>query len=170
MKRDVTDWETVGTYVYTFPSDGGDDACDVSVQVGTDGAMWYVRTADDAGGSDDYSDAPYSTRDAATEAAIVFATDADEGEGYDAAGLVEAREAEDAAEDPSGDWAVWWETVCEDAGLVSRHPTERAATAAAAIANRRLAEGNPGGNLLCGYGIRREVFYGEWLPVVEDEI
>ena len=61
MKTDVFKWETVTSCEVAFPTVAGESTCVVSVQVGTDGAAWYVRTSDDSGGSDDGDDTPHTT-------------------------------------------------------------------------------------------------------------
>jgi hypothetical protein len=66
-KSDVSDWETVSSYVATFES-GTDQpgACDVEVQIGCAGSAWYLRTHDD-GGNDDCDATAYETEEAARE-------------------------------------------------------------------------------------------------------
>ena len=52
-KENVTRWETTTTYTATFNNATGIGACTVEVQVGTVSNAWYIRTTDDAGGSDE---------------------------------------------------------------------------------------------------------------------
>lgn len=215
-KSGVQKWETVATYVATFPSDDGEGACDVEVQVGSvtiydvlvnghvegthadrddaqaqadgqnaeveeecgelgsDGAasvcereVWFVRTQDDAGGSDEADDTEYATREEAVSAAEGIAWENDEGLGMpgdeDAEGYLRRRDEAAAGQpDPEGKWCVYWETSLDDAGPRTRYATEEQANAAAKIANEELHKRNPGGNLLCGFSVRALV-EGEWV-------
>jgi len=54
-KHSVESWDTVATYIATFPAGNDPDGhCTVGVQIGQgNGGYWYMRTRDDAGGSDD---------------------------------------------------------------------------------------------------------------------
>lgn len=80
-KSDVGErgWETVSTFVATFPTEEGEGEATVEVQVGeaAEGA-WFIRTRDDAGGSDDADDTAYPTRKAAEVAAADYAKSHDE--------------------------------------------------------------------------------------------
>jgi len=154
-KSDVVSWETVTSFVANFPSDDGEGACDVSVQIGEHSGAWFVRTSDDAGGDDDADDTAHADRAAAEAAAEAFAEEHDEGEGSDAEGFLR-RATEAAAGDPDSDgpWCVYWETALDDAGPRDRYATEEQAEAAAKIANVDLCAHNPGGNLLCGFTVR----------------
>jgi hypothetical protein len=52
-KRDVYRWETIGSYVATFPrGNDPDGACDVSVEIGSSHGLWFIRTVDDTWGPD----------------------------------------------------------------------------------------------------------------------
>jgi hypothetical protein len=160
-KDHVEEWETVASYVATFE----DGACDVNVQIGQglDG-NWYLRTSDDAGG-DDYCDVTgYDSREDAEGAAEEFAdkhNEADEGE--DAEDYLQRQLEETAGDpDPEGEYCVYWDTALEDSGPGKRYASPEAATAAAELANNRLHENNPGGNLLCGYEPRR-LQEGKWV-------
>lgn len=164
-KREADDWETVTTYVATYPTDYEDGACDVEVQVGEDDdGVWYIRTRDDAGGSDDAPDTAYDSRDDAVSAAEEFAEANDEGdgEGDDAEdylrGQLEARAGEPSED---GEWCVYWWTVGDDEHVVARYDTRDAAEAATQIANEGLHAAHPG-SLLCGYEVRSLVD-GEWV-------
>ena len=64
-KSDVSDWETVASFVTTFPDGDSTGACDTEVQIGRSGGGWYLQTKDDAGGSDDCDDTAYETEDEA---------------------------------------------------------------------------------------------------------
>jgi len=77
-KSDVTSWESVASFVSTFPSDDGEGACDVDVQIGEAGGLWFVRTRDDAGGSDDAENTAHATREDAEAAADALATECNE--------------------------------------------------------------------------------------------
>lgn len=99
-KSDVTNWETVASYVATFPADDGEGACDVSVQIGEAGGAWFVRTSDDSGGSDDASDESYPSEDAARAAAEAFAAEHTEGEGGEDAADYLTRQTREAAGEP----------------------------------------------------------------------
>lgn len=71
-KNNVADWETVDGYVDEFPDErniNGIGTCTVEVQIGQYDGKWYVRTQDDAGGSDDYDDGAFPSRAAAISAA-----------------------------------------------------------------------------------------------------
>lgn len=84
-KADVLRWETVDGYVATFPNGDTDGACDVEVQVGEAGGLWFLRTQDDAGGSDNADDEAYASREAAEKAAEALVAAEDEGLGMTAA-------------------------------------------------------------------------------------
>jgi len=64
------------------------------------------------------------------------------------------------AEDPDGEYAVYWETAIEGSGPARRYATLEAAEAVAEQSARELAASNPG-HLLCGYSVRQLVD-GEW--------
>lgn len=84
----VARWDSVASYVATYPDTDGEGACDVDVQVGKglDG-RWYLRTRDDAGGSDDAGDGSYATEEEAVASAQAMADE-----------RTEARPGEDAAD------------------------------------------------------------------------
>lgn len=167
-KHDVSQWETVAVYVATYPSDDGEGACDVEVQIGEAAGQWYVRTQDDAGGMDEGPVLSYGSRRAAAEAAEELASEMDESDGtqdaeqYLRAGL--ERQAGDP--DPAGEWCVYWETALDDAGPRARYATRAAAEAAARLADADLRRHHPGGGLLCGHSVR--VLDGSvWVEVSE---
>jgi hypothetical protein len=156
-KSDVSDWETVATYVSTFPNGDTNGACDVEVQIGRSGGGWYLQSKDDAGGSDDCDGTAYETEEAAREAAEEFASENDEGEAGEDAEKYLARQLEEAAGDPcdDGEYCVYWSSACkEDEGVSARYETAEQATAAAEINNKGLHEHNPG-QLLCGFEVRQ---------------
>ena len=62
--------------------------------------------------------------------------------------------------DPEGEWGVWWDTVGDDAHLVSRHTTRAAAEQA--IAAHDWPRPGDHTQYLCGYGVRH-LIDGEWL-------
>lgn len=163
----VSSWSTVASYVSTFPADGGEGACDVDVQVGSVAGVWYLRTRDDAGGSDECGDESYSTEAEAEAAAEEFARDHDESDETDASAeeyLTRRLKGRAGESDPDGEWCVYWETALDDSGPRERYETEEQAEAAAQLAQAGLRANNPGGNLLCGYSVRHLVD-GEWRAV-----
>lgn len=90
-------WISVATFGSTFPDgDGGDGtgACDVWVQIGESDGNWYLRTQDDAGGSDDCDATPFSCRAAAEAAAKEYAKNRDECDGLSAEKWLEMVSAE----------------------------------------------------------------------------
>ena len=163
MKEDVDNWESVANYVATFDScDWGSEdqeeyvgATDVKVSVGTDGKSWFVRTEDDAGGSDEAPDRAFESEEAAKKFAEKFASKRHEGGAASCAeDFLDAR-LEEARGEPNskGEFCVYWETVGDDAHIVERYATMAQATAAAAIYQKQLEERHPG-RLLCGYSAR----------------
>ena len=80
-KAAVRSWDTVCKYGSTFPDGDGTGACDVEVQVGEVGGSWYLRTRDDAGGSDDCDATPYDSERGAKLAAQDHAEQCDECDG-----------------------------------------------------------------------------------------
>lgn len=171
-----SDYEAVASYVSTFTDDQhptGEGAADVTVGVASAGEgwreRWYVRTWDDAGGSDEADDTAYETEAEAIAAAEELAAAKDEGDGSeDAEEYIARKMAEQAGEpDPTGAWCVWWSTVGDDSHCVERYPTLAAASAAAARADARLHANHPGGHLLCGHEVRCMVD-GEWVSTDDD--
>lgn len=169
-KDTVESWDTVATFVATFPDGDTDGACDVEIQAGQGtGGQWYLRTRDDAGGCDDLDATAYDCEASAREAAEAHAAAASEAEdGEDAEGYLRRRAEERVgAPSPSGAWCAYWSTVGDESGPRRRYATQDQAEAAVELANHDLAEAHPGGNLLCGYEVRCLVD-GEWLAVDSD--
>lgn len=166
-KDHVAKWETVASYVATFPNGDDDGACDVSVQIGQglDG-QWYMRTEDDAGGDDSCDATGYDSRDEAVEAAEAFAEENNEAEDGEDAEDYLARQLEERAGEPDteGDYCVYFDTSLDDSGPGERYASAEAAEAAAQLANNALRAANPGGNLLCAYEVR-ELVDGEWARI-----
>lgn len=115
-KDGVLSWTEAATFVATYDdSDNRGDwrhgACDVSVQIGRAGLRWFLRTRDDANGSDECDDTAYPSEDAAIAAAEEYAEDHHEADpGEDAADYlarvraeVEAARVEATCE--CGEWA-----------------------------------------------------------------
>jgi hypothetical protein len=76
-----------------------------------------------------------------------------------------AKADEEHEECPTGEYAVYWETVGDDAHVVARYATREAAEAVCAQRNREFAASNPSGGgttYLCGYGVRERVG-GKWV-------
>ncbi len=65
--------------------------------------------------------------------------------------------------DEDGDYAVYWETSLDDAGVIARYAEQDEAAAVAAYLNAKLTESHPG-NLLCCYAVR-ELVDGEWIHI-----
>lgn len=164
-KSDVRNWETVATYVATYPDGDDEGACDVSVQIGEAGGLWYLRTTDDAGGSDDCDDTANPTREAAVEAAEAFAASSDEAPDDDDAEAYLARLRDEAIgeTDPDGEYCVYFATVSAGDGPRERYATREQAEAAAEKANEALRQTH-GSNLLCGFEAR-QLIYGEWVAI-----
>lgn len=74
-KDDVSprSWETVTTFVATFPTEDGEGESVVEVQVGEGRGAWFVRTRDNDGGSDEAEDTAHPTYEAAVAAAKAMA-------------------------------------------------------------------------------------------------
>jgi len=152
-KARVLRWETAATY--TSQVSGGDGSCTVEVQIGQDSGAWFLRTTDDAGGSDDCDDTDYETREAAESAAKAFAVKNDDPDDVP------------PTPDPSGEWCCHWTSALDDAGPRARYATQEQAAAAEKIANAQLQDANPGSTLLCGFEARQLVD-GVWVAV-DDE-
>src|SRR5690606_20125341 len=83
-------------------------ACDIEVQIAEHEGYWFVKTTDDAGGSDEAPDTAYESETAAREAAEELAEQNDECDGISAADWLE-REQEQAIEagkDSDGEWVL----------------------------------------------------------------
>lgn len=163
LGKDDADWETgpVASYV----ADCGDCLVDVRVQIGQapDG-LWYIRTDDDGGGSDDAPDTAFATRDEAEAAAEAFASERNDALDGEDADDMRRRQLTEAAgsPDPDGEWCVYWSTSLEDDGPRARYATQEAAEAAAELAQAELERRHPGGRMLCGYEVRCLVD-GQWV-------
>jgi len=123
---DLHQLDQIASYVATFPSDGDDGACDVTVEVGCDDdGRWWVVTSDDAGGDTDLH-GPHTTRDDAVSAAEDLAAECDEGDGTEDAEEYLARiEAEriEADRDAEGDYGIGYAGV--DGAADDSAPAER---------------------------------------------
>jgi hypothetical protein len=101
-------WDTVATYGATYPDGDGTGACDVSIQIAEANGRWYLRTDDDAGGSDSCDATAHNDRDAAVSAAEGYAAEHDECDGLSAAAWLE-HEAEamiEAGKSDDGDYVL----------------------------------------------------------------
>jgi hypothetical protein len=158
-KNDVKNWETVATYVSTFP----DGACDVSVQVGSCAGIWFVRTTDDAGGSDEFGDKFFHIDQQAVYAAVNFAKEHDEAEDGETAEEYLEEKLREKIGEPSEDglYSTFFVSTDEEYQCNENYDTAEQALARAELDDRELNERYPGGNLLCGYEAR--VFRdGKW--------
>lgn len=164
-------FEQIAGYVATFSDSSstlGIGATDVSVEIGENrsGVAGYIlRTSDDAGGDNDLRGYVFENEADAIEFAKNYARKNDVADGKSAEDFLGAAMEAEAVEDEDGEFAVYWETVGEDADVVSRHADFEAASAAAQIRQKNLEESNPG-DLLCGYGVRVLVD-GEWVETDE---
>lgn len=164
----VERWETVDSYVATYDDDNdiGEGACDVDVQIGEAGGVWFIRTRDDGGGSDEATDEGFATEDEAREAVTQFVEEQREkveAEANEDAETYLRRRREELAGDPSsdGEWCVYWSTSLDDEGPRERYDTREQAEAACTIANDDLHARHPG-SLLCCFEVRQLVD-GEWV-------
>lgn len=86
-------------------------------------------------------------------------------------GVPEPTKADEEYEtDDAGEYAVYWETVGDDAHPVARYATLKAAQAVCDQRNREFAARNPSGGgttYLCGYGVR-ELVAGKWSRTEEE--
>jgi hypothetical protein len=158
-KDDVGSWEQASSFVATFPDDGptGEGATDVSVEIGcAANHWWFIRTSDDAGGSDDCDDTRYPSETEAREAATGYADENHEAQtGEDAEAYLARKLDEDVGkESEDGLFALYFESACsESEGVKARYETKEQAEAAATRANKALKKKYPG-SLLCGYVVR----------------
>lgn len=165
MNKDgVIKWETIATYVSVFSNGDDDGACDVDVAVGEHEGLWYVRTRDDSGGSDDADDTAYSCYDDACNAAEALAAGSDDGDGRENASEYLERRLREAAAIPTnnGEWCVYWETALDDSEPLERYDSYESALAAAELSNNELSKAHPGGNLLCRFSVRK-MNNGKWV-------
>jgi hypothetical protein len=147
-KDRVASWETVAVAVVTYPDGDSEGACDEEVQVGEDKitGRWFVRTQDDAGGSDDGPDGSFADEEAATAEAEELAVGLDEGDGQETAVEYLARKAEEAeeeAQDEDGEWLVRL-----PGGEEIRYSTEESAKAKEASWYEQVRAANPGTDIL----------------------
>lgn len=78
---------------------------------------------------------------------------------------------EQYTEDPDGEYAVYWETVGDDAHVVARYASLEAAEAVCDQRNREFREANPSSGTsgyLCGYSVRG-LADGQWVAIDEDD-
>jgi len=68
--------------------------------------------------------------------------------------------------DPDGKWAVWWETVGNDAHLCERYASREAAEQAIAAHDWPAPDDHT--HYMCGYGVRVMV-RGKWIRYYDDE-
>ncbi len=155
-KDSVRHWSTVASYVSTFSTGNDESACDVEVQIGKAGGVWFVRTLDDHGGGDDADDEQYSSEEDATEAAEVLAAEFQEAEDGETAEDYLARQLVERIgdPDPDGRWACYWESINpEDERVESRYATREQAEAATIMAQAQFRSRYPNG-ALCGYVVK----------------
>lgn len=102
------DWDHVATFGSTFNSFGEVSACDVEVCIAEHDGHWYIRTRDDAGGSDDCDATPYDTEEAAREAAETYAETYDECDGLSAEDWLEREQGRkiEGGKDPEGEYVL----------------------------------------------------------------
>lgn len=100
-KDNVYRWEPVETYAYDCDDEDRERGvlstiAEVSVQIGEDRGVWFIRTHDEAGGSDDCDNTPYPDEGAARVAALAFRDDRDDFGGRSVEEIVDARADEQA--------------------------------------------------------------------------
>jgi hypothetical protein len=123
--KDTASWETVATYVPVNGDVEKGEYCEVEVQVGQgDSGLWYIRTEDDSGGSDEMDSTAYLTRDEAAKAAKAFAKENDESESVEKAEQEKEKRQARIDELTSEDGA--WQIV-NAYGVVASAHTEEAA-------------------------------------------
>jgi hypothetical protein len=107
-KDSIRHWDTVATYGSTYADGDDTGACDVSVQVGECAGRWYLRTYDDAGGSDECDATPYDSERDAKDAAQAYADDHDECDGLSAEAWLEREAAAEieSAKIPDGEYVL----------------------------------------------------------------
>lgn len=67
----------------------------------------------------------------------------------------------------NGEYAVYWETVCDDERVVARYSSFEAAKAVCSQYNREFNARNGGSDTLCGFGVRCLVD-NKWIVVDND--
>ena len=155
--------DAAASYVMCVYGDDGAQPGDCYTRVGQDeDGWWWADDGDDIERPETYG--PFRSEAEAREKAQAVADAQNEAEpGEDAEDMLDRSRAEAAGEpDPEGEYAVYWETVGDDAHPVERYSSEEAAEARAAQMQDGLHRSHPGGPLLCGYGVRRLV-EGEWV-------
>ena len=158
------DWSAGKQHAYIACCYGrdGDEPGDCYIRVGRDSlGFWWIDDGDDD--ERGYLRGPFRDAAAADETAAEWAAEQDEGDDSPSAAAMLERSLRATAgdPDPAGPYAVWWETVGDDAHIVDRYPSRDAADAAARLANDELRAHHPGGRLLCGYEVR-VLHSGEW--------
>lgn len=158
------DWAAGESHAYIACCYGrdGDEPGDCYIRVGRDSlGFWWIDDGDDD--ERGYLRGPFRDAAAADETAAEWAAEQDEGDDSPSAAAMLERSLRATAgdPDPAGPYAVWWETVGDDAHIVDRYPSRDAADAAARLANAELHAHHPGGRLLCGYEVRALVG-GKW--------
>lgn len=83
------DWDQETTFVSAYGDAEAGECCDVEVMVGECDGIWYLRTQDDAGGSDDADATPYLTEADARSAAKDWAETEDDSDGESAEAYTE---------------------------------------------------------------------------------
>lgn len=77
---------------------------------------------------------------------------------------------EEHAQDAEGEYAVYWETVGDDEGVLARYSDLDAARAVCAQWDRQFRQRNPSGGgttMLCGHSVR-QLIDGQWQAVEEE--
>lgn len=163
-------WDNSNTYPYVacLYGENGDSPGDCYTRVGsawspvyddngtvTSTEQWFYDDGDDSCRCDIFG--PYTSEQKASEAAEQHACEADEGNGNEDADAMYTRMLDEriGESDSNGAWAVYWETVGDDAHVVERYATLDQAEAHVERAEISLKDNYPGGNLLCGYGVRQ---------------
>jgi hypothetical protein len=141
-------WATVATYGSTFPDGDGVGACDVKVQIGECDSRWYLRTTDDAGGSDECDSTPYASERDATTAAQAYAEEHDECDGLSADDWLdrEATAAIEAGKSEDGEYVLLHGdgTRWDD----DRYTDQETAQAAVDAWHAAVQAGNPGTDII----------------------
>jgi hypothetical protein len=87
------------------------------------------------------------------------------GAGFQTRSYVRLKPPEMPEEDPEGEWACYWDTVGNDAHVVSRHTTRDEAEQA--VASHDWPRPGDHTQYLCGYAVRQLVD-GDWIMPEED--
>jgi len=165
-------WDTVTTYGATYADGDGTGACDVSVQIAEANGRWYLRTYDDAGGSDSCDATAHDDRDAAVSAAEDYATEHDECDALSAAEWLEreATAAIEAGKSVDGEYVLAHKdgTRWDD----DRYADEATAKAAIAAWYDDVQAANPGTNIiwhLMDYPVLAKIDESGAIEVIADE-